>query len=61
MNKKAASNGKKLALRVETLRNLNAAQMKQIQGGFNWAECWTTVVPSSDITLSYPILATYCN
>jgi natural product precursor len=61
MNKNAASNGKKLSLRVETLRNLSAQEMNQIKGGFNCAGCWTVVVPSSGITLTYPIETTYCN
>jgi hypothetical protein len=61
MQKNAASNGKKLALRVETLRHLDNREMSQIQGGFNWAGCWTVVVPSSGITLTYPIETTYCN
>lgn len=60
MNKNAAPNGKKLSLRVETLRNLSPEEMNQAKGGFNWA-CSSTIVPSSNITLSYPILAGYCD
>ena len=59
MNKNASN--KKLGLRVETLRNLSATEMNQIQGGFNWAECWTVTVPSSAITMTYPLATTYCN
>jgi hypothetical protein len=60
MNKNA-SNGKKLGLRVETLRNLSVTEMNQIKGGFNWAGCWTVTVPSSAITMTYPLATTYCD
>jgi hypothetical protein len=52
-------NGKKLSLRVETLRNLNADEMSQIKGGVAWY-CWTIVVPSSGITTTIPIYYTDC-
>jgi bacteriocin-like protein len=61
MNKNAASNGKKLALRVETLRNLNAKEMSQIQGGFINMTCTSVFVPVTGITLTYAIETTYCN
>jgi hypothetical protein len=53
-------NDKKLTLRVETLRNLNVDEMSQVNGGFNWA-CSSVFVPSSGITLLYPIITTYCD
>ena len=59
MKRNAPSTGKKLSLRVETLRNLTPDEMSQVKGGFNWA-CSSVFVPSSGITLTYPILATYC-
>ncbi|HEX2645054.1 MAG TPA: class I lanthipeptide [Thermoanaerobaculia bacterium] len=58
MNK---TNSKKLALRVETLRNLNAREMNQVRGGQDPATiCWTIVIPSSGITTTYPIYTEMC-
>lgn len=60
MKKNVPSHRQKLALRVETLRNLSADEMGQVNGGFNWA-CSSVFIPSSGITLTYPIITTYCD
>jgi hypothetical protein len=52
-------NGKKLSLRVETLRNLSVDEMSRIKGGVAWY-CWTIVVPSSGITTLIPIINGDC-
>lgn len=60
MNKHAPSNGKKLGLRVETLRNLNTDEMNQVKGGLNW-QCSSVFVPVTGITLTYAITTGYCD
>jgi hypothetical protein len=54
------NSNKKLALRVETLRNLTPDEMSQVNGGAAWY-CWTIVVPSSGIFTLIPITMTDCD
>jgi hypothetical protein len=59
MKKNAPSAGKKLSLRVETLRNLNADEMSQVNAGYD-SSCWTIVIPSSGITTTILIAQNRC-
>jgi len=61
MKRNAPSAGKKLSLRVETLRNLSSDEMNQVKGGFINTWCTSVFIPSSGITLTYPIIETFCD
>jgi hypothetical protein len=57
--KSIASDGKKLSLRVETLRVLSDKEMNQINGD-DFNPCWTFIVPSSGIFTLIPATMGTC-
>ncbi|PYQ66918.1 MAG: hypothetical protein DMF53_02640 [Acidobacteria bacterium] len=61
MKRNAPSAGKKLSLRVETLRNLSSDEMSQIKGGFINTWCTSVFVPSSGIVFTPAIIMTDCD
>lgn len=58
---KNAPRDKKLSLRHETLRNLSADEMGQIQGGFINLICTSVFIPVTGITLTYAIVTGGCD
>ena len=53
------NNAKKLALNVETIRNLSPDEMAKVNGGMP-TYCWTIVVPSSGLLTTIPITMRKC-
>lgn len=60
MTKNAPSRDKKLSLRLETLRNLSADEMNQVQGGLALV-CTSVFIPVTGITLTYAIVTGGCD